>query len=161
MLADDFIEKYATDTGRHSLGYTVHLVPIAAIMSTMDSCDSDYDLRGDHEESWRAVFERKRDDEHYESLRDSLETNGFLTPLCIQVDELECVESFHNGNHRLAAAVELGFHEVPVVFVEHYGEDRWNATQLDQNSGWEYMDDDERSGLLASVDREPFLALAT
>lgn len=143
MLVENFIDKYCTPTDHASVSeetgesYRVYLVSPAAIMSTMHSTDSDHD----HDvigldQSWSNTLETKRFTNDYEMSHghgplDFLKNIGFRTPLCIAIrfDEIYC---FHNGNHRLAAAIDLGYERVPVVFVDIDGDnwaDLWDVTE--------------------------------
>jgi len=143
VLVQNFIDKYCTPTDHVSVSkgtgahYRVYLVSPAAIMSTMHSTDSDHD----HDvigldQSWSNTLDTKRSTNDYDldfgyGPLDFLKNVGFRTPLCIAIrcDKVYC---FHNGNHRLAAAIDLGYERVPVVFVDIDGDnwaDLWDVTE--------------------------------
>lgn len=138
-----FIDRYCTETDDVRIGehgtYRVYLVSPAAIMSVMPSCDSNEDPdEVGLETSWNSTFEEKREDNEYARQHGGgplvfLAREGFRTPLCVLTEEGE-VDRFHNGHHRLAAAIDLGFTKVPVIFLESWGfdnySDRWAVTEV-------------------------------
>lgn len=140
MLVDEFIENYCEPTPFTSQGsentYQVYLTSPAAIMSTMISADS-RNIETP-EQAWHETLSEKRRDNKVQFGLDGtgplhfLEKEGFRTPLCI-LTHREDIHKFHNGHHRLAAAIDMGYERIPVIFVEFLGEhydDRWNATEL-------------------------------
>lgn len=94
--------------------YTVNdermsVLPIAVVMGYA-SCDArmnDFSQL----ETIGEVLERKRQDEHYPKIIESLVTNGWTTGIHITPGECE----ISDGHHRLAAAIDLGQQYVPVV----------------------------------------------
>lgn len=138
MDINEFLQRYAepTDHTDPFVGHTVYLVPIAAILGNMNSIDSDLN-RLDLDRSWSDLMDNKRRDESYEEAFHFLATTGFRTPLSIVHDGLDGMV-FWNGNHRLTAATDLGYHKIPVVVIETetYG-------QLDPPDFlWELTEDD-------------------
>lgn len=143
MLTSDFIARYCRPTGIVREGfegrYAVFTVSPAAILSVMPSADS----RDDPDDvgldtTWDDTFRSKRRDNEHEAHEGAgplvfLADEGFRTPLCILTDDGEVLE-FHNGNHRLAAAIDLGYTEVPVVFMDKWSheiyDDRWEVTEV-------------------------------
>lgn len=143
MQVQDFISRYCKPTGIVREGcegdvYEVFTVSPAAILSVMPSADSKDDPEDvGLDTTWDATFESKREDNLFEADEGAgplvfLADEGFRTPLCILTLDGD-VHKFHNGNHRLAAAIDLGFTEVPVVFIDkEWGDfdDRWVVTEF-------------------------------
>lgn len=142
MQVQDFISRYCKPTGVVREGfegfYEVFTASPAAIMSVMPSVDSDEDpVNVGLDATWDATFLNKRrdNDNHFEEGYGPLvylASEGFRVPLCILTEEGD-VWKFHNGNHRLAAAIDLGYTEVPVVFMDRDDVDydeRWEVTEV-------------------------------
>ena len=68
--------------------------------------------------AWDDVIERRREDPHYEHVVESIREHGFTVPCTAWYDEDSLVVRFGDGHHRLAAALELGITEIPVVMAE-------------------------------------------
>ena len=152
MLTETFISRYCEPTSEFRDGrtgpYRVYLVSPAAIMSVMPSSDSrDTDLP---DLGWDWTLNDKRTDNDFDLSRQDgpltfLAKEGFTMPLCILTFGDE-VYKFHNGNHRLAAAIDLGYQKVPVIFLEYHDEtsydrdsrlhdDRWVLTEVRYRKG--------------------------
>lgn len=71
---------------------------------------------------WEWVLNTKREDEHYEDLKDTLSKKGFTRPLTASYKHFDGGQHLGDGHHRLAAAIDLGFTHVPVYGVKRYEE---------------------------------------
>lgn len=81
------------------------------------SCDP-ADLRpATPAEAWAAMMVDKRNDDQYQDVVESIREHGFLAPLTATVRD--GVLRLVDGNHRVAAALELGLETVPVEVFEH------------------------------------------
>jgi hypothetical protein len=66
------------------------------------------------------LLERKREDNHYGQVVDSLRLNGFIRPLtATENPEAKYGFTFGDGHHRLAAAIDLGFSHVPLQIAKY------------------------------------------
>lgn len=66
-------------------------------------------------EDWNFVFQKKRNDPHYEEILEILGTRGFEIPLIVGWYDNDMPPQHRDGNHRLAAAFELGFYRIPYL----------------------------------------------
>lgn len=71
------------------------------------------------------VFDVKRQDENYEDVVDSLRAYGFARP--IMIGPSKDGWQLGDGNHRMAAAIDLGFTHVPA----RWSEDLWETVAKD------------------------------
>lgn len=86
------------------LADSVSILSIDDILSDYTSIDSDG-------MSWDEMLDGKREDFHYPEVVESIRTKGFIGALVIDSDSFY----FGDGNHRLAAMIDLGYKFVPVV----------------------------------------------
>lgn len=70
-----------------------------------------------HDE-WIQMLDEKRGDSHYEDILWSIKKHGFARPLTAFTKHGEL--RFGDGHHRLAAAIDLGMTEVPVLVSRHW-----------------------------------------
>lgn len=114
----------------------IWLEPIEAIFTT-NSCDggrpddsvhtvadamrewTDEDEDHYYSYDWRALLHRKRMDENYSDVKDSIARWGFVRPVTVAIEVGNKIE-YGDGHHRLAAAIELGFTHVPVEAYDGY-----------------------------------------
>ena len=99
----------------------VRWVPVDEMMSWR-SCDS-AGVR------LKEVLRWKREDEHYPKVVEALRENGFMRPLTSYVEGFD--RYMGDGHHRLAAAIDLGLTEVPVLMSEN----GWDMDLIADDSG--------------------------
>lgn len=79
-----------------------------------DDCDQQTCRhRPDLVQAWDDLLEDRRADAHYEAVVISLQDYGFTVPATARVTD--GVVALGDGHHRLAAAIDLGWHSIPVV----------------------------------------------
>ena len=71
-------------------------------------------------------MKEKREDFSYRNALEFLHQHGFLCPLSFKVIDGKKVH--HEGHHRFAAAIDLGYKRIPYVEVLSWGESRSKTT---------------------------------
>jgi hypothetical protein len=87
-----------------------------------DECSDTWDPNLEGADMMNQVLHWKRYDESYRELIESMRTNGVTSPIGVNGNELA------NGHHRLAAMIDLGYTEIPVVTNE-VSSDPWLITE--------------------------------
>jgi hypothetical protein len=63
---------------------------------------------------WTSLLEEKREDDHYPDIVKSLKRHGFVRPATCWFDRCGGLMVYGDGNHRLAASIDLGWTHVLV-----------------------------------------------
>lgn len=115
--------------GRPRIGASLHhgnawLCPIEEILHgpSIDQADPDLSDEWDYDQEydygpapWSVVLDHKRDDEYYPDVVESLREFGFIRPVTIEISsDRDNRFVYGDGHHRLAAAIDLGWHHVLV-----------------------------------------------
>jgi len=107
--------------------------PDSAMMD-MDDDGAIYE-QWDHDLSGRDAMEQvlywKRKDDSYHELVESMSKHGVLSPIGIAEDEDGWMLA--NGHHRLAAMIDLGYKEIPVLLADTWF-DAWDSSE--EMGGW-------------------------
>lgn len=93
-------------------GQFTFIVPTELILSLFDSVDNNEgSIEDDRIFTISEVLDGVRDDDRYFLVRDAIASNGFTDAL-VATDTCKLMD----GHHRLAAAIDLGYTNVPVRF---------------------------------------------
>jgi len=90
-------------------------------MECVDGCTTHYCYGecASLEAVWDALLEARMEDPHYPLVVESIREHGFTVPVTAQVRDDGTVV-LGDGHHRLAACLELGITEMPVVMAKQY-----------------------------------------
>lgn len=100
------------------------ICPIEVILArgSIDGADPDASNRNPNSKepwswnhlSWDDLLNEKRSDYSYPDVVDSLREFGFIRPVTIDIRDDTVAWQYGDGHHRLAAAIDLGWHHVVV-----------------------------------------------
>lgn len=103
---------------KHDVG-DVWLQYIPTILRSWRSIDIDQDIKDLGYLEWMVYLNEIRGDDHYEDVKDSLLTKGWVRPLTCDLSEWPDTKQkcwqFGDGHHRLAVAIDLGATHVPIL----------------------------------------------